>query len=331
VPQNYNISGNTDVGFVRKENEDFLHIDNSNQVFAVCDGMGGHQAGEVASMTASEMMKIAFSQFRDELLKDDALSLEKSLPSSGDILIKSIRLANRAIYQKALMDTEMHGMGTTVVALALEKDMLSIAHVGDSRAYRIDEKNLTPLTTDHSWVAEIQKRQNLSEEEASSMVGKNIITRALGVREQVEVDYRMIKVKTGEKYLLCSDGLCGFADDEDIFNCLKPTVDNNDKIVNNLISMANDRGGSDNVTIIVLEIVEVEESFEPEVDLITFPLEDDNLLEHEDRWINKFADIMIQQTADDTKTKQTNKYKMIAIFSIFIILAAFIIYISIGN
>jgi len=327
VSQNYSISGDTNVGLVRKENEDFLHIDNSNQVFAVCDGMGGHQAGEVASMTASEMMKIAFSNFSEELVNDEKLSLNITLPASGDILVKSIRLANRAIYQKALLDSNLHGMGTTVVAVALEKDMLSIAHVGDSRAYRINNKNLEPLTTDHSWVAEIQKNQNLSEEEASSIVGKNIITRALGVREQVEVDYRMVKVKPGEKYLLCSDGLCGFADDEDIFNCLKTVIHDNNKIVKNLISMANDRGGSDNVTIIVLEIKEVIESNEPEIELITFPHEDNNILDHEDKWINKFADVMIRKS-EETGLVQSNKYKMTAIFSIFLIIAAFIIYIS---
>lgn len=326
MPQNYNISGDTNVGLVRKENEDFLHIDNLNQVFAVCDGMGGHQAGEVASMTASEMMKIAFTHFREGLVNDDKLSLNKTLPASGDILVKSIRLANRAIFQKALLDSNLHGMGTTVVAFALEKDMLSIAHVGDSRAYRINKKNLFPLTTDHSWVAEIQKRQNLSEEEASSMVGKNIITRALGVREQVEVDYKMVKVKPGEKYLLCSDGLCGFADDEDIFNCLKPVINDNSKIVKNLISMANDRGGSDNVTIIVLEIKEVEKSNNSEIELTSFPIEGNDLLDHEDKWINKFADQMIRKSQDNLESTQRKKYKLIAIYSIFVIIVALIIY-----
>ena len=327
MPLELKVVGKTNIGLVRKGNEDYLHIDNANQVFAVCDGMGGHNAGEVASMMTAEMLEVTFTQFNTAMQNDQNLSIGKALPVSGDILLKSIRLANRAIYSKAEKNSEFHGMGTTVVALAFENDLLSIAHVGDSRAYRIEDRKLFPLTTDHSWIAEIQKTQNISEEEASSVVGKNVITRALGVRDTVEVDYSLIKVKKGEKFLLCSDGLCGFADDEEIFQSVDRADNDNEKIVDNLIQMANDRGGSDNVTIIVAEVIDIAESNLPEVEVFTLQSEDDELLAVEDLWVERIDDFNSKKNSNATVDSSTPQKKpVILIFALFFVAAAILIY-----
>ena len=327
MPLKLNVIGKTDKGLVRKGNEDYLHLDHENQIFAVCDGMGGHQAGEVASMMTAEMLEVTFKQFNSALQNDTSLSIGKALPVSGDILLKAIRLANRAIYNKASQNTELHGMGTTVVALAFENNLLSVAHVGDSRAYRIENKSLFPLTSDHSWIAEIQKTQNISEEEASSVVGKNVITRALGVRDTVEVDYSLIKVKKGDKFLLCSDGLCGYADDNEIFETIREHLDNNEKIVDSLIQMANDRGGADNVTIIVAEVIDIAESNLPEVEVFTLNAESDELLQVEDSWLNRIEDYLLKKNSDpESVAPPPQKKSLILIFAFFIIAAAIIIY-----
>ena len=334
MPLKLDVIGKTHKGLVRKGNEDSLHINTDNNVYAVCDGMGGHQAGEVASMMTADILDTTYRLFLDALQRDKDLKITKPLPVSGDVLLKSIRLANRAIYNKAADNTSLHGMGTTVVALAFENDMLSIAHVGDSRAYRIDKNKLFPLTTDHSWIAEIQKQQNISEEEASSVVGKNVITRALGVRDTVEVDYSLIKIKKGEKFLLCSDGLCGYADDDEIFATVRNHMNDNEAIVDNLIQMANDRGGADNVTIIVIEVLETTSSNLPEVETFTLPAESDALLLYEDSWIASIREALQERlNKKDGNNKETpgSKSFLYLLFAFFIVAAVMVVYFAAGN
>jgi len=327
VPLRFHVSGKTDVGLVRAGNEDYLHIDEANAVFAVCDGMGGHQAGEVASMTASQTIRIIYNNLFKEIREDSILNIDRTLPLKGDVLVKAIRLANREIYNQAASDSSQAGMGTTVVALALEDDIMSVAHVGDSRAYQISERELLPLTRDHSWLAEIQQNHTLSQEEASLMVGKNVITRALGVRENVEVDYRAIKVKQNDKFLLCSDGLCGFVDDDEIFEVAYKYRNDNDQLVNNLIQMANDRGGADNVTIIVLEVIEVKPSAYMEIEVFTQPAESAEILEAEDQWLEKINKIEVEEPKNiNGKKKNSGKLILYLLFFAFIVLAGFIIY-----
>lgn len=332
MPLKLKAIGKTDKGLVRKGNEDCLHLDDKNKVYAVCDGMGGHQAGEVASMMASEILDIIYAQFVKDIRKDDRLEIKKKLTPNGNILLKAIRLANRSVYNKALTNSALHGMGTTIVSMTFEDDIASIAHVGDSRAYRIDADKLIPLTTDHSWVAEIQKAQNLTEEEASSVVGKNVITRALGVRDNVEIDYSQVRIKQGQKFLLCSDGLCGYADDDEIFDAIRDITDNNEKMVDNLIQMANDRGGADNVTVIVIEVLEITESNNSAIKPFTLPAESNTLLEHEDEWLEKVDEYIANKNSKPSKKKTENPTKaLIFLFSLFIIAAVIIIYLSLSK
>jgi serine/threonine protein phosphatase PrpC len=217
-------------------------------------------------------------------------------------------------------------MGTTVVAVAFEDDIMSVAHVGDSRAYRLDKTKVLPLTIDHSWVAEVQRNSNISEEEAGSIVGKNVITRALGVRENVEVDYRVMKVQTGDLFILCSDGLCGFASDTEIFEAASPVRHDVHKIVDKLIKLANDKGGHDNVTVIAIQVMDVKKSDRFEIETITTVAEDDETLEVEDEWLEAMGDARdIMENSGSQPSSPKNKY-LFAIFGAFIILAVLIIY-----
>ncbi|UCC44787.1 MAG: serine/threonine-protein phosphatase [Candidatus Zixiibacteriota bacterium] len=303
------IAAKTDKGLVRPGNEDYLHVDMDHRVFAVFDGMGGHQAGEVASMTAAQTVQRAFGEFSPELAENPGLDLGRTLPPSGDLLLKSIRLANRMIHNRALEETELSGMGTTVVATALEADIMSVAHVGDSRAYRLGAHQLEPLTKDHSWLVEVQEAQQMSEEEASSFVSKNVITRALGVRDTVEVDYRVVKITAGDIFVLCSDGLCGFADDDDIFAVARKSRDDIDRMAADLVQMANDRGGSDNVTIVVIQVDQVQESQLPELDVLTLEAEPAATLTEEDIWVTRFAELDAEEAEQQDPPSQPTQKK----------------------
>lgn len=326
MPLKLKAIGKTDKGLVRSGNEDNLHLDPANHVYVVCDGMGGHQAGEVASMLAVEVVRMAFRRFRTELTGDPQLDLGVELPASTDLLLKSIRLANRAIYSRATDDRALAGMGTTIVAVAFEGHTLTVAHVGDSRAYRLDESQLTPLTTDHSWLTEIQKTQQLSREEASTLVGKNIITRALGVRDFVEVDYQIMKAKTGDIFILCSDGLCGFADDEEIFQVARKHREDISKMADSLVQMANDRGGMDNVTVVVIQVADIEPSSIAERALSTLPREQADTLQAEDGWVRRLeAEPDDTVKVDVTGTKGA-KAVLVGLFALFAAVAVLIIY-----
>ncbi len=331
LPLRYNVTGKTDVGLVRSGNEDYLHLDEANAVFAVCDGMGGHQAGEVASMSAADTMLTVFTHLKKELLADPDLVLDESMPPSGELLVKSIRMANREVYNRSLTDPLLTGMGTTVVAVALEGDVMSVAHVGDSRAYRLEERQLTPLTLDHSWVSEMREKQLISDEEALNAVGKNVITRALGVRETVEVDYRLVKVRAGDMYILCSDGLCGFADDDEIFTVADRARSDIKRVADDLVQMANDRGGADNVTVIVLHILEPGESNHAERDVQTFPAESPDLLKAEDAWLERLRNYRVEDKPPpdaDTSTKGASRFLLTLIFVVFAIVAVAMVYLS---
>ena len=293
--------------------------------------MGGHQAGEIASMTAGQTLQTTFTNFAKGVLDDPRLALERTIPYSADLLVKSIRLANRAVAMQAASNSALSGMGTTIVAVGFEADVMAIAHVGDSRAYRLNQKELEPLTRDHSWVAEIQRTQNLTDAEANQLVGRNVITRALGVKDCVEVDLRIVKVKPGDIYILCSDGLCGFADDDEIFLVASRSRDDLDRLAGNLVQMANDRGGSDNVSIIVIEVIEAAQSPLPETSAMTFPIETDIQKNAEDEWLARFLareQASAEQSPPAIPPPPPSKKALFAIMAVFAIVAVIIVYMA---
>ncbi len=232
------IGAATDVGRVRDHNEDAYLVDDRLGLFAVADGMGGHQAGEVASAIALEALRAAVT--------------------SGEGIRDAVTSANDAVYEKSTTDDRLRGMGTTLTAGTLAAgDTLLLGHVGDSRAYALRDHQLERLTTDHSLVEELIQAGELTEEQAEHDPRRSMITRALGIEPTVEVDLYPIQVHDGDRLLLCSDGLTGMVREDEIAEVLNEERDPN-QAAHRLIDMANAGGGIDNITVLIVDLVDAE-------------------------------------------------------------------------
>jgi serine/threonine protein phosphatase PrpC len=233
--------GVTDPGKVRKNNEDSLLVGEGRDetLFAVADGIGGFEAGEVASSIAIEAFK----------------ELDSSSP-----LEDAIREANQRILATARGDEKLSGMGTTVVAMRFggtrEEPAAEISHVGDSRAYLLRGGDLKPVTEDHSLVAELVRSGDLTRAQASEHPQKNLITRALGAEEEVEADTIVLPVKPGDRLLLCSDGLSDMVPEPKILDLLTAHPENTERTAHALVRAALDAGGADNITVVVVDVRE---------------------------------------------------------------------------
>jgi protein phosphatase len=228
-------AASSDVGRVRKANEDSYYV--RVPLFVVADGMGGAQAGEVAS-------QIAVESFKEPL--DESLAPE---PRMANV----VRHANHEIHTKSRSSDEFHGMGTTITAVLLGEDEVTIAHVGDSRAYRLRGGELERLTRDHSLVGEMVRRGAITEAEAEVHPQRSILTRALGPEDEVEIDTLSHGVKDGDVYLICSDGLTGMVTEASIAEQMgsgKPAKE----IAETLIREANENGGVDNITVVAFKV-----------------------------------------------------------------------------
>src|SRR5262245_9051918 len=232
--------GETDTGRKRRRNEDHLVCD--PPLFAVADGMGGAQAGELASMLAANALK----------------ERPDREPGGVDQVIELVQEANRRVHQRALDDAAAMGMGTTMtVALFGEADgSVTIGHVGDSRAYILRDGHLEQLTDDHSLVAELVRRGELSEAEAEVHPQRSVITRALGTDPDVDVDAFKVEAQPGDVFLLCSDGLTTMVDADGIAELVLRHRDNLREATRALIAAANDHGGDDNVTAVLFDVAE---------------------------------------------------------------------------
>jgi serine/threonine protein phosphatase PrpC len=236
----------TDVGLVRANNQDQLLVD--DPVFAVADGMGGHAAGEVASRTAVDALQIAFHD-------DDG-----SDGTGPEAVAEAVRAANRAVWEQAQAHAELRGMGTTLTAIALVpftpahgaapgRDGLAVANVGDSRTYRLRHGQLEQLTVDHSYVAELVAEGRIDAAEAEFHPQRHVLTRALGVAPDVDVDLMTVDAEPDDRYLLCSDGLSREVTDAQIASVLRRLVDPGDA-ARELVAEAKRRGGNDNITVV---------------------------------------------------------------------------------
>jgi serine/threonine protein phosphatase PrpC len=324
----YTVAGKTDIGLVRSINEDYFRIDEENNLFVVCDGMGGHQAGEVASKEACDIITHCFSTLAEEIISDEALKIPARFAPRSDLLIKAIRIANRSIYIRSRSRSDLSGMGTTVIAAVLEDHLIGIAHAGDSRAYRLTENRLVQLTSDHSWVSELQKNAQYTEEEAAEVINRNIITRALGVRERVEIDFRADSVKPGEIYILCTDGLSGYARNEEIQAAAVECGDDIDKIVDNLVKLAIDQGGSDNITVVAIRIDEVQDN--PELEMtkpVTVGVESDDTMYRENQILDSI--IKLQEDSQEVITQAYRPKKPAAHSSIIIPIVILVVIIAV--
>jgi serine/threonine protein phosphatase PrpC len=233
----------TDVGLVRANNQDQLLL--ASPVFAVADGMGGHAAGEVASLTAVEALRNAF----------------QSRPiDSPEALAEGARAANRAVWDAAQGDADLQGMGTTLTALALVPgadgaESLAVVNVGDSRTYLFHDGDLEQVTLDHSYVAELVAEGRIDAAEAEVHPQRHVLTRALGVAPAVDVDLMVLRPEPGDRYILCSDGLSREVTDNEVAAIVGRLADPGDA-ARELVATAKLHGGADNITVVVVDIVE---------------------------------------------------------------------------
>ncbi len=232
----------TDVGMVRKVNQDYVYTSNNpvgplENLFVVADGMGGHQAGDYAS-------KYTVETVISELEKSNIEDVEKAL-------VSAIKIANRELIKKANEDPELKGMGTTVVAATIVNQMMYFANVGDSRLYLINQ-GITQLTKDHSLVEEMVRLGGIKPEEAKYHPDKNIITRAIGAKGNVEVDFYEHRLKKGDIILMCTDGLSNMVEDDELFHIIQGGRDIVESAVS-LVDAAKENGGTDNIGIVLVE------------------------------------------------------------------------------
>jgi PPM family protein phosphatase len=229
--------GLSDTGRKRRHNEDAYVME--PPLFAIADGMGGAQAGEIASRLAAETIR-----------------KEAGSSRSIEMVTSLVQAANRRVYDRARQESGLSGMGTTMTVALVEDGVVSIAHVGDSRAYLIREGTLSQLTEDHSLVAELIRSGKLSPEEAERHPQRSVITRALGTDPDVDVDVYTVEPQPGDLFLLCSDGLTSMVGDETILEIAEENRHDLDAAARALIARANRGGGEDNITVIFFDIAE---------------------------------------------------------------------------
>lgn len=244
-------AGLSSVGRVRENNEDFFQVLPRHNLYLLADGMGAHAAGEVASQMAVETIA--------HYLTDKEVTWPVDVrreTQPADRLAYAVRKANARVFESARGEPKWRDMGTTVVALQLAGDRVEIAHVGDSRVYRWRRGALERLTRDHTLAAESPDQYAKYAEVFGRQRLKNIVTRAVGVEHAVEVDTFEEPARAGDRYLLCSDGLTGMVDDGEIAALLNGDGGDREAMCRRLVASANERGGKDNITVILVDVVE---------------------------------------------------------------------------
>jgi PPM family protein phosphatase len=250
----------TDVGLQRDHNEDSYAVLAEYDLFIVADGMGGHRAGDVASRLATE----SIADFFRSTSREDAtwpFHFDTSLSEEENRLVAGIRVANRQIFERSIRSRDCAGMGTTVVGalFSKKKTRIYVGHVGDSRAYRVRKGSINQLTRDHSLFNDyIMAMPELTEEQRAELP-RNVITRALGMQDSVVVDLISDEPQPGDVYLLCSDGLSGMLTDDQILDIVSASEDA-PEVCRRLIAKANENGGEDNITALVIRIDDRDEA-----------------------------------------------------------------------
>lgn len=242
----------TDPGLVRAQNEDAVHVDPVAGVALLADGMGGYNAGEVASGMAVSLLATSLGEFMHagavEVAGDGAASWVRQA------LTREIAAVNREVLGLSLREPQYAGMGTTLVACCFYRGRLSVAHLGDSRLYRLRGHDLARLTRDHSLLQIQIDAGIISEEEARYADNKNLVTRALGIEPEIEIDIGEYEVAPGDLYLLCSDGLNDMLDDTEICHALLHAPGGLNERAQYLVELANHAGGRDNISVVLVEV-----------------------------------------------------------------------------
>jgi serine/threonine protein phosphatase PrpC len=245
------VAGETNVGMKRTHNEDNFSIVEDSGLYIVADGMGGHASGEIASKMAVDAMREFFALTANDPERTWPYKMDRSKGYEENRLVTGVKLANLRIFESAQRNPKQRGMGTTIVALFAVEDSVYLAHVGDSRIYRLRDGRLEQLTEDHSLLNDYIKMKRLTADEIANFPHKNVIVRALGMKDTVKVDTRLEQPRAGDVYLLCSDGLSGPVSDADMLDILDGTRKLQDATAR-LIAKANDNGGPDNVTVVLV-------------------------------------------------------------------------------
>ena len=228
----------TDKGKVREINEDYVltMVADEFSLLIIADGMGGHNAGEIASQTASTF------------IRDYIFEKYNEYENKEEILRDAVVSANAKVYENSLTDVKLKGMGTTITCCILAQDKLFLSHVGDSRAYIINKEGINKITQDHSYVQELLDNGSITENEAIKHPQRNVITRAVGVEKYVVVDTKTLEFNDNDILLLCTDGLSNYISNEDIY---KIVMDKKESAADELVNIANENGGSDNISVII--------------------------------------------------------------------------------
>jgi protein phosphatase len=246
--------GKSDVGRRRKLNEDNVLLDRDTNLYAVCDGMGGHNAGEVASRMAIETLHAFIAKSHGEE-KDITwpYGLEPNLSFEANRLKTAIKLANKRVFKAADNREDYTGMGTTLVAALLNDGTLTVGNAGDSRCYLVRDGKLRQVTRDDSWVSAAWAEGILSHDEIDRHPLRNVITKAVGAKDNIDLETSEEKLLPGDVVLLCSDGLHGMITDEQILKLLHPLAATLEEAAEGLIDAANEAGGKDNVSVVLLK------------------------------------------------------------------------------
>ncbi len=248
--------GLSDRGLEREENEDNFAISDELGIFLIADGMGGHSGGKVASEIAVNTLLEFFARYAKDKDFTWPYRMDPNLSDEENALMAGIKLANRQIFSFGSHKREYAGMGTTVVALYMHQDEATIANVGDSRCYLIRDNEIKQLSIDHTWVNEQLKKNIITAEEARQHRWRNVITRALGNKRHVDIDMIRESVQPGDYFLLCSDGLTNLVEENEIRDIIFDSDNSLEDAAKQLIELAKERGGTDNITVIIVKFSE---------------------------------------------------------------------------
>ena len=234
----------TDIGKAREINQDYYYISDDTeipQLYILADGMGGYKGGEIASKIATESVK--------NYIQNNFVNITKEKEEILKLIANAVEYANMVVYEKSKEDTELEGMGTTLEVCLIYNNKAYIGHIGDSRIYRIRKDVIRKLTKDHSYVQQLVEDKRITREEAKTHPKKNMLTKALGCTPYVEPDLRARNFEKGDIFIMCSDGLTNMVDEKQIYELIKKDVN---KATDNLIIAANEAGGYDNITVIII-------------------------------------------------------------------------------
>jgi PPM family protein phosphatase len=297
-------AAHSDTGRKRRRNEDAYVM--RPPLFAVADGMGGAQAGEIASRLAAEA------------LRDDGGD-----GSGEDRVNELVQTANRRVYERATADAAASGMGTTVTVALVGGDDVTIGHVGDSRAYLIREGELTQLTEDHSLVGELIRSGKLSPEEAESHPQRSVITRALGTDPDVDVDVFSVQTAPGDVFLLCSDGLTTMVGDGLILDVVEQHRDDLDAAARALVGTANRGGGEDNITVVFFEIA-------ADGDTIEMPAVSEAEDDQEEDTLTELDEVPVVEAPPPERPKRSRKSRLLALFGLVALVSVLVLLVILG-